>query len=53
MKEFRLVILGFIIGLMLSQGFTEAKVRHNYKVPCPSVSPSPSVTESAILNNEL
>ena len=51
MKEFRLVILGFIIGLMLSQGFTEAKIRPSYKIPCPSVSPSP--TESANLNNEL
>lgn len=27
MKDFRLVLLGFIIGLMLSQGFTEAKIR--------------------------
>lgn len=52
MKKFRLAILGFIIGLMISQGFTEAKIRHNY-IPCPSVTPSPSVTESAILNNEL
>lgn len=53
MKDFRLAILGFIIGLTISQGLTEAKIRPSYKVPCPSVTPSPSVTESAILNNEL
>lgn len=53
MKNFRLVILGFFIDFMISQGFTEAKIRPSYKIPCPSVTPSPSVTESAILNNEL
>lgn len=53
MKSFRLVILGFFIGLMISQGFTEAKVRPKFKIPCESVTPSPSVVESANLNNEL
>ena len=52
MQKIKLVILGFFIGFMISQGFTEAKVRPKFN-PCPSVTPSPSVTESAILNNEL
>lgn len=51
MQKIKLVILVFFIGFMISQGFTEAKVRP--KFPCPSVTPSPSVTESANLNNEL